>query len=542
MPGETIFKPLQWSDIGVMAPELVLGVWFVLLVVVELLLPKPVSRNWIGWLTLVGFAGAFVLVLLRMLDMNSGDGTEAISLLGDSYRVDDFGSLMKLLVLAGTAIVTLLGLSTVSRDRSITDKGEFFYLLLPAAIGAMMMASSGNLITLYIGLELLTITSYVLVGLRRKSSLSAEAAFKYVVTGGVSSAFILFGMSYLYGVTGSVELSAIREALPAAVGSYEALVYVGFGCMIAGFAIKVAAAPFHAWSLDVYQGSPTPIAAFLAVVSKGATFAMILRVIFSLGLFTGNGSTTGGSVKDDLFFTVLLLAAISMLAGTLAALRQKNAKRLLALSGVANAGYLLVPIGLGVTATHSNNGTELLFYLVAYLLMTMGAFAVQTVVSRSVGHDELRGFAGMYYRSPWTAIAMVMFLLSLAGLPVSAGFFGKLFILLGAANAKAYWIAAIMVLSSVISYYFYFGIIRQMFMRSSNGLIEAGQGEDSAAEQEVSSDEKPDDRPDGTIRVPLTTGIVIWFCASLTFALGIFPGLVVNILDNVFSISGDILG
>jgi NADH-quinone oxidoreductase subunit N len=535
MPGETIFKPLQWPDIWAMAPELVLGIWFVLLVVIELLLPKSKSRTWIGGLTLVGFAAAFVIVLLRMLDMNSGDSAEVISLLGDSYRIDDFGSLMKLLILAGMAIVTLLGISTAGQDRSITDKGEYFYLLLPAAIGAMVMASSGNLITLYIGLELLTITSYVLVGLRRKSSLSAEAAFKYVVTGGVSSAFILFGMSYLYGVTGSVELNAIREALPAAVEQYEAFVYVGFGCMLAGFAIKIAAAPFHAWSLDVYQGSPTPVAAFLAVVSKGATLAMVLRVIFSLALFTAGDA----GVKDDLFFAVLLLAALSMLVGTLAALRQKNAKRLLALSGVANAGYLLVPIGLGVAMTHSNNVTELLFYLVAYLLMTMGAFAVQTIVSRSVGHDELKGFAGMYYRSPWTAIAMVILILSLAGLPISAGFFGKLFILLGAANAKYYWITVIMVLSSVISYYFYFGIIRQMFMRSSDGLMKADKEEDGAADEEG---ESPAIKPDGTIRVPLPTGIVIWFCALLTLALGIFPGPVVHLIDNVFSISADLLG
>lgn len=541
MPGETMFKPLQWSDIWVMAPELALGAWFVFLVILELLLPKSVSRTWIGGLTLAGFAGAFILVLLRMLDMNSGGSSEVISLLGDSYRIDDFGSLMRLFVLAGMAIVTLLGISTAGQDRSITDKGEYFYLLLPAAIGAMVMASSGNLITLYIGLELLTITSYVLVGLRRKSSLSAEAAFKYVVTGGISSAFILFGMSYLYGVTGSVELGAIREALPAAVEHFEALVYVGFGCMLAGFAIKIAAAPFHAWSLDVYQGSPTPVAAFLAVVSKGATLAMVLRVIFSLVLFAGadSRSVAGTGMQNDLFFTVLVVAAISMLVGTLAALRQKNAKRLLALSGVANAGYLLVPIGLGLTMTHSNNVTELLFYLVAYLLMTMGAFAVLTVVSRSVGHDEIKGFAGMYYRSPWTAAAMVIFLLSLAGLPVSAGFFGKLFILLGAANAKYYWITVIMVLSSVISYYFYFGIIRQMFMRSSDGLMDVDhEGDDSAGEEA----ESPEEKPDGTIRVPVPAGIVIWFCAILTLALGLFPGPVVDVINTVFSIPADLLG
>ncbi|MCR2807489.1 NADH-quinone oxidoreductase subunit N [Paenibacillus soyae] len=580
MPGETLFEPLRWSDIGIMAPELVLGAWFVLLVVLDLLLPGRASRrSWIGGLTLAGLLGAGVLVLLRMIDMNGSEPAEVISLLGDSYRIDDFGSLLKLFVLAGTAVVVLLGLGTAERDSAITDKGEYFYLLLPAAMGAMMMASSGNLITLYIGLELLSITSYVLAGLRRKSLLSAEATFKYVITGGVSSAFILFGMSYLYGVTGSVQLDAIREALPAAVASYEAFVYVGFGCMLAGFAVKIAAAPFHAWSLDVYQGAPTPVAAFLAVVSKGAALAMVLRILFSTVLFAGvGGSVIGTALKDDILFAVLLVAAISMLLGTLAALRQKNVKRLLALSGVANAGYLLVPIGAGVTMTHSNNVTELIFYLVAYLLMTLGAFAVLTVVGRSVGHDELKGFAGMYYRAPWTAAAMTALVLSLAGLPVSAGFFGKLFILLGAANGKYYWIVAVMVLSSVISYYFYFGLVRQMFMRSGDGMLsererlsvseyesldESGSargrtqaesviGELAAGVEDGGPGGQPDPaygagtaaadlegRPDGTVRVPVPTGIVIWACAILTLALGIFPQPLVAVIDSVFSILTD---
>lgn len=596
MPGETLFEPLQGSDIGIMAPELILGAWFVVLVVLDLLLPGRASRrSWIGGLTLAGLLGAGALVLLRMIDMNGSDPAEVISLLGDSYRIDDFGSLLKLFVLAGTAIVVLLGLGTAERDTAITDKGEYFYLLLPAAMGAMIMASSGNLITLYIGLELLSITSYVLVGLRRKSVLSAEAAFKYVVTGGISSAFILFGMSYLYGVTGTVQLDAIREALPAAVASYKAFVYVGFGCMLAGFAVKIAAAPFHAWSLDVYQGAPTPVAAFLAVVSKGAALAMVLRILFSTVLFAGAGGSAAGSaagaaLKEDVLFAVLLVAAISMLFGTLAALRQKNVKRLLALSGVANAGYLLVPIGAGVTMTHSNNATELIFYLVAYLLMTLGAFAVLTVVSRSVGHDELKGFAGMYYRAPWTAAAMTVFVLSLAGLPVSAGFFGKLFILLGAANGKYYWIVAVMVLSSVISYYFYFGLVRQMFMRSSSGLLSPGAegeafgsldegvrararaeafgelasanagsgaaGQDAKREGDYGTANRTSDggqptvdlalsddavRPDGTVRVPVPAGIVIWCCAILTVALGLYPQPLVAVIDSVFSILTDLV-
>jgi len=506
------FVPLTWPDMLYLAPELLLALCFVLLVVIDLLAPKRWDRSFVGWVALLGLAGSIAIVIWQIVQASSADAaSQVISLLGNSYRIDGFGSLLKLVFLTATALIVLMSLGSLRNDPKMTDRAEYYYLLLPAVMGAMIMASSGNLITLYIGLELLSITSYVLVGLRKRSSKSAEAAFKYVVTGGISSAFILFGMSYLYGVTGAVELNAFYGAMSAALENYKALVYVGFFFLIAGLGIKIAAAPFHAWAPDVYQGAPTPMAAFLAVVSKGAALAVLFRIMFNTMIFVASGNNS--SVADDTFFALLVLAAAAMLVGTTAALKQSNVKRLLALSGVANAGYLLVPIGIGVTIVHSNNFSEFWFYLLAYMLMKVGAFAVLTVVSKSAGHDELSGFSGMYYRAPWTAAAMVVFLLSLAGLPISAGFFGKLFILLGAANAKAYWLIAIMVVSSVISYYFYFRIIRQMFMRSSTG--------------------------ENDISVPVPTGIVIWLCAAATLALGLFPGPVLDALDAVFSIQRD---
>ncbi|CAM4150006.1 NADH-quinone oxidoreductase subunit N [Paenibacillus alkaliterrae] len=508
------FIPMTWTDMLYLAPELSLAVIFLLLIVLDLFLPKRVSRLSIGWLTFAGLLVSLGLVIWRIADMNqAGAEAEAIHLLSNSYRIDDFGSLLKIVFLTGTALIVLLGLGSVREDEAITDKGEFFYLLLPAVIGAMILSSSGNLITLYIGLELLSLTSYVLVGMRRKSSLSAEAAFKYLVTGGISSAFVLFGMSYIYGVTGSVDLAVIAAALPGAIVNFKALVYVGYFFMLAGFGIKIAAAPFHAWAPDVYQGAPSPVSAFLAVIAKGAALAVLFRVTFNTLLIAANGGDA--TVSDDIFFALLVLAAAAMLAGTATALRQKNAKRLLALSGVANAGYMLVPIGISITVVHSSNFSEFVYYLVAYLFMTVGAFAVLTVVSRAAGHEELKAFSGMYYRAPWTAAAMVVFVLSLAGLPVSGGFFGKLFILLGAANAKAYWLVAIIVVSSVISYYFYFGLVRQMFMRSGS-----------------------DDRE---LRVSGAAGVVIWLCAIVTIALGLFPGPLMSGIDAVFSIRYDLL-
>ncbi|OBZ09985.1 NADH-quinone oxidoreductase subunit N [Bacillus sp. FJAT-26390] len=508
------FIPLTWTDMRYLAPEFSLAAAFLILILLDLLLPKRVNRISIGWLTLAGILVSLLFVVLRMIDMNIGGASaEAIHLLGNSYRIDDFASLLKLVFLTGTALIVLLALGSARDEEAITDKSEYYYMLLPALIGAMMMASSGNLVTLYIGLELLSLTSYVLVGMRRKSLQSAEAAFKYVVTGGISSAMVLFGMSYIYGITGSVDLGTIAEALPRALNDFKALAYVGFFFMIAGFGIKIAAAPFHAWAPDVYQGAPTPVSAFLAVVAKGAALAAIFRIIFSTALIAVTGD--GAEVFKDVFFAILVIAAAAMLVGTTTALRQKNMKRLLALSGVANAGYMLVPIGISITVVHSSNFSEFVYYLVAYLFMTIGAFAVFTVVSKASLHDEIKGFAGMYYRAPWTAAAMVIFVLSLAGLPVSGGFFGKLFILLGAASAKAYWLVAIMVISSVISYYFYFGLVRQMFMRSGNDENE--------------------------IRIPGGTAIVIWLCVAATIALGLFPGPLMEWIDAVFSIKGDLM-
>ncbi|BBH23870.1 NADH-quinone oxidoreductase subunit N [Paenibacillus baekrokdamisoli] len=511
-------QSLSWSDAAYLAPEWILIACAVLLVILDLVLPRNVNRAVIGWFTLAGLLTSLGFVVWRLIDMNSSapvmgeDGKAAsnvISLLADSYRIDDFASLFKIVFLIATALIVLMSLGSV-KSSDIPDKGEFYYLLLPAVVGAMIMASSGDMLTLYIGLELLSITTYVLVGIRKHAVVSAEAAFKYVVTGGISSALVLFGMSYLYGITGATNLGAIAHGIQQHASDYKEMLYVAFFFLLAGLGIKIAAAPFHVWAPDVYQGAPSPITAFLAVVSKGAAFAIVFRIIYNVIFYA---SSADAPITDDIFLTLLIMAAAAMLIGSAAALRQHNVKRLLALSGVANAGYLLVPVGLALGDMHVSNFGEFIFYLAVYLLMTIGALAVVTVISKAAGHDELEGFAGLYYRAPWTAIAMTVFVLSLAGLPITGGFFGKLFILLGAAQTKTYWIIAVMVISSVISYFFYFGFIRQMFMRSTS-------------EEQV--------------HIPFTTGIVIWLCVAATVALGIVPGPVLSWVNDNFSIVSDL--
>lgn len=496
---------LHAADLAHLAPELALLIGTAVLTILDLLLPKRMGRRLTAWLSLAVLLAAAVLVFARL-------GDEPVGLLGNSYRVDDFANLFKLLFIGGAALVVLMGSGSL-KESDIPHLGELYYLVLPATLGAMVMVSSADLITMFIGLELLSITSYILVGMRKNAVASTEASFKYAVLGSIASAFILYGISFVYGITGSANIADIRRSgvLAMSTDEYGLLMYVSFFLMLAGFAFKIAAAPFHQWAPDVYQGAPLPVMAFLATVSKAAAVAMLFRV--SYVLFMGVG-TKDMPLSDDVFLAFAVLAALAMIAGNLLALRQRNLKRLLAYSGVANAGYLLVPLTEQMSNYHVNNFSELYYYLIAYFLMNIGAVAVVSVVSAAAdGSEEMSAFAGLYHRSPATAIAMTVLVLSLAGLPVTAGFFGKLYILLGALHVGLHWLAVVMIVTSVISYYYYFAIVRQMFMRPG-----------------------PDDRG---VRVGAPQGIVIWLTAAASVLLGFFPQWALSGIAGVFELARD---
>jgi NADH-quinone oxidoreductase subunit N len=496
---------LQLTDLKHLAPELTLVVTALIASLLDLLLPKSASRTFAAWLSLAGIVVSAVFVVL-------GLNPEApVLLLGQSYRIDDFANLLKLVFLAGTGLIIFMSIGSV-RKEDIPHAGEFYYFFLPAALGGMIMASSGDLITLFVGLELLSITSYILVAMRKKNRQSNEGAFKYVVLGGISSAIVLYGMSFLYGISGSTNLVEISSALSNNFDSVRPLVYAALFLLLAGFGFKIAAAPFHAWAPDVYQGAPTPVTAFLAVVSKGAGFAILFRVMFSI---FGAVNMMQHPLQKDAFLSLSVLAAIAMIAGNVMALNQKNVKRLLAYSGIANAGYLLVPIATHFSLVHYGNFSEFIYYLIAYLFMNVGAFAVLMLIEQSSsGSSELSGFAGLYYRAPYTAVAATLVVLSLAGIPVTGGFFGKLYIILGTMQTQAYWLGAVMIVTSVVSFYYYFGWIRQMFMRSDY----------EAADVHVST--------------PL--GVTVWICALAGVLLGFFPQLILQYVDRIFSLTKDL--
>jgi NADH-quinone oxidoreductase subunit N len=494
---------LYSSDLVYLLPEITLVVAAIILSIIDLFLPKSVNRNIIGWLSLIGIAASMILVVMNL------NPDKAVQLLNESYRIDDFSNIMKLILLAGTGLIILMSLSYL-KEKNTLHLGEYYYFLLPTVLGGMIMSSSGDLITLFVGLELLSISSYILVAMNKKDTKSNESAIKYLVMGGVSSAIILYGMSFLYGISGSTNLTMISQAISIQYENFSAFIYISFFLIIAGLGFKIAVAPFHTWAADVYQGALTPVTAFLAVVSKTAAFAILFRIVYNVyPLFKIE------ELANDIMLSLSVLAATAMIVGNVLAFKQRNMKRLLAYSGVANAGYLLVPIANFFSGVHYANYSEFIFYLIAYVVMNIGVFAVFMMLERTNGIEDISTFSGLYYRAPITSIAMTILLLSLAGLPVTGGFFGKFYILIGTLQGQNYWLAAVMIATSIISYYYYFGIIKQMFFRA--------------------------DFDSSPVKFSYTLGVIIWVCSIVTVFMGIYPQFILNYIHQIFTIVGDLL-
>lgn len=502
---ETTLHPVLAYDWWLLAPELVVLLTAIVIAIADLFLARHNSRRGLGALAVLGVLVAIALTWSQL-------GSEPREILGEQFRSDAFAHGFKLLILLA-AVFSLVQV-VYSRPRlGESVRGEHLVLMLAATLGAMIMVSSADLIPLYVGLETMSIASYVMAGLHKRHWRSNEAAFKYIVYGAAASATLLYGFSFIYGLTGSTQLFVIGQRLPELWASgYEFVLMVGFVLMLVGFGYKISAVPFHTWAPDVYEGAPIPTVSFLSVVSKAAGFAMMVRVFFLI--FYGD---MWSSKLPAVGWLLALVAAASMIVGTTAALHQVNVKRLLAYSSIAQAGYLLVPFAVMSTLMFD----QILFFLLAYLLMNMGLFTVLLVVVRN-GQDamgsaaattedqqeqlarapegDLRLFAGLYRRSPALALATTVFLLSLAGFPFTAGFFGKLYILLGTVAMGNWWLPAVMIITTVVSYAFYFKIVRQMYLRPG---------------------------PNGTkLHIPPVLGVLIAVAAVGTVVFGIFPGLV----------------
>ena len=375
------------------------------------------------------------------------------------YSADFLAIYLKQFALLSTIVVLVMSLEYSSiveenmpGERRGAGLGEFYILPIFACAGLMWMASAVDFVMIFVSLELVTISFYVLVSYLRRNRDSLEAGTKYLVLGALSTGLLVYGITWIYGVTGKTNLAAIANVLPGLDQAVAPALLFGMGLVIVALGFKVAAAPFQFWVPDVYQGAPTPIAAYLSVASKAAGFIVLLRVLEAFVVVP--------EVQDKIVPLFGILAGATMVFGNLAAIPQSNLKRLLAYSSIGHAGYLL----LGVASIGAPfAGTAILFYLGAYLLMTMLAFLVMTIVSKATGGDDLSDFAGLNQRAPQLAFAMLLAMLSLAGIPLTAGFLGKLFIFEAAIYQEHYVLVALGVITVAAGFYFYLKVIRAMY-------------------------------------------------------------------------------
>lgn len=438
----------DWVSLGPVLPILVVMVTGIVGLLIEMARPKR-NNNFIVAISLIGLAGAGVLLANQL-------GEPRASALADMVLRDGLGVVLQLLMV-GSALVATLFSEGYLREKRIPF-GEFYPLMLWSLSGGMLMVATTNLLMLFLGLEVLSISLYVMAGLSRGESKSEESALKYFLLGAFASAFLLYGMAFLYGASGSLELDAIAGAWKSSDGTLQPLVLFGLGLMLVGFSFKAAFVPFHQWTPDVYQGAPTNVTAFMAAISKIAAIGALYRVLdASLPL-------------SDIVTPVLFwLAILTMTVGNLIALVQTDLKRILAYSSIGHAGYLLV----GLIA-HYKNPTEVGFgsvtyYLFAYAGMTLGAFAVISLIAKSGREGTLvRDLNGLWRRSPGLAVAMVLFMASLIGIPFTSGFLGKLNIISDAVGSGLTSLAVVLVVNSVISVYYYLGIAMAAFVNDES--------------------------------------------------------------------------
>ncbi|HEU4326590.1 MAG TPA: NADH-quinone oxidoreductase subunit N [Roseiflexaceae bacterium] len=439
---------LPTIDFAIVAQPAVVFAWAMLLLLVDLFVDNKRAVGAVALLGTLVAAGVGVALWGR-------SGTT----FGGMITLDNYGLLFNLIFLGVAALTILISLDYLPRHS--IERGEYYVLILLATGGMMLLSQGTDLIVLFLGLELLSITLYVLAGFAYPRLASEEAAMKYLLVGAFAAGFLVFGIALVFGATGESNLAAINDYLSrqTLVAESQTLLLIGAALVIAGFGYKIAMAPFHMWTPDVYEGSPTPVAAFMSVGTKAAGFAALTRFL-QVALPT----------QQEIWVPILgALAALTMLVGNITAVTQLNVKRMLAYSSIGHAGYLLLgTLSLGGAGGRGVEG--LLFYTVAYALTNLAAFAVLiTLERRGEAAWSLDSFAGLWHRQPWLAVAMAVCMLSLAGVPPTAGFWGKFYVFTAAWQAGLAWLALVGVLTSAIAAFFYLRIVAIMFMREPEG-------------------------------------------------------------------------
>jgi NADH-quinone oxidoreductase subunit N len=417
-----------------------------------------------------------------------------LSYFGTNLVLDRFALVLYLMFAGAGILIVLMSLKYLRLQEA--NSGEFFSLLLLAISGMMMMVSSGSLLVIFLGLEVLSVSSYVLTGLKKKDLKSSEAAIKYFLMGSFATAFLIFGLALLYGAAGSLDVAVVREALLGRPGGAGISVWAGLALVVAGFGFKIAIAPFHMWAPDVYEGAPTPVTAFLATGPKIPVFAVLFRILAPLW--------NSGEWSTVMLWLVAGAAVLTMLVGNLTALRQRNIKRLLAYSSIAHSGYILVGLVAG-------DGPGIVFYLVAYLFMNVGAFSALVAMSRKgTEYLDLEDFAGAGFRYPWIGASFAVFLFSLAGFPPTAGFLAKFYVFSAAVRQGHVALVIVAVLASLVSVFYYLRIVVTMYMR------------DPVREVEIDRDNP-------------ALYLVLFLCLYGVIQLGIWPGNLLVVIRQAAS-------
>src|SRR5437016_2956833 len=500
-------------NLTLIAPELIVGIAGVLVMMVDAFAKR--NQRWLtGTLSIIGLIASLVATIWLWnawpVQRSGFNGMIVLDELRLSFTV----------IFVIVALLTIL-ISNVWIETEKLPAGEFHSLLLFATTGMMLMASAGDLVIVFLGLEILSIATYVLAGFRRTDLRSNESSLKYFILGSFASAFLLYGIALIYGATATASLPGTTNIATIATrlnqSLYPPLLFAGAAMLLVGFGFKIATAPFHVWTPDVYEGAPTPVTAFMAAGPKAAGFASFMRVfVFGFPIATAVASTSGYAHKSWLG-ALAIMAALTMSVGNVVAIVQNNVKRMLAYSSIAHAGYALVGfVAAGAaTDTEQRNAalTSVAFYLLTYAVMNMGAFAIITLIARGNDrHNEVDDYNGIGFLSPVLAFSFSLFLLSLLGMPLTAGFMGKIMVFSAALRQGYVWLVVIAVLNTAVSAYYYLRLIIVMFFRER-------------------------DSPWSSPRVPGTVTAALVITILGVFYLGLFPGRVISALSAKPAIS-----
>ena len=473
----------QTQDYVRILPELVLSIFGIVVMLLDPLVDEEKSQKILGGIAFIGAVAA----LLSTWYMAQSPGLA----FSNTIRIDAFSIFFNFLVIAIAAVVILSSFEYMAVQR--IRAGEYYALILFGVVGMSLMSSAVELVLIFIGLEISSISTYILAGFRRNEATSSESSLKYFLLGSFATAFFLYGVAMIFGATGSTNIDVISQKLQAAPA--EVLVYVAMALMFVGLGFKVAAAPFHVWTPDVYEGAPAPVVGFMSTAPKAAAFAVLLRVVFAIN-------------APGRFWFLWVAAALSMTLGNIGALVQSNVKRLLAYSSIAHAGYLLVAFAMTTPENSVTGISAAMFYTAAYAAMNVGAF---TVVSHFANAGEryvtLEDYEGLGRSSPILAASLTIFLLSLIGIPMTGGFFAKFYVFSAALRANLIWLTLIGVANSAIGAYYYLRIIVAMYMRESR------------KEVPVTS-------------VPFGVGLALALSLIATLYLGLLPNRVLQIVQR----------